>query len=214
MSSLKKSFTIKNKCIGVCAKRNSGKSCMMKYIVEKAKHLFKQIILISPTEKINHYYKDIVDEKFVFDELNENWIKRLIEKMTKMNSGKTDKEKTDILLILDDVCTDNNMKSKPFMSLFTRGRHLNISIIISMQYPYHLPPLVRANFDYLLVSQMNQQSIDLIYDEYISHMDRKEFNNLYKKSVVDYNFLLINCNTVKDLDDVSEIYSLIKCDVK
>ena len=82
-----------------------------------------------------------------------------------------------------------------------------------MQYPYHLPPLVRANFDYLLVSQMNQQSIDLIYDEYISHMDRKEFNNLYKKSVIDYNFLLINCNTVKDLDDVSEIYSLIKCNV-
>ena len=42
-------------------------------------------------------------------------------------------------------------------------------------------------------------------------MDRKAFNELYKSSVVDYNFLLINCNTVKDLNDITEIYSIIKC---
>jgi hypothetical protein len=208
--SLKETFTIVNKCVGFCAKRNSGKSVLIKYIVNHFKDKFEKIFLISPTEKINGFFKDVVDSKYVYEELNEKWLIQLIDKMTKMNSNKPDKDKTNILVIFDDVCTDNNMKMKAFQSLFTRGRHLNISIIITMQYIHHLPPVCRANFDYFIVSQMNEQSIDMLYDEFISHLKRKEFQELYKKSIVDYNFLIINCNTVKNLNVKDSIYSIIK----
>ena len=39
-----------NKCICLCAKRNSGKSVLLKYIVQANKHLFDSIFVICPSD--------------------------------------------------------------------------------------------------------------------------------------------------------------------
>ena len=56
-------ITLKNKIIAFCAKRNSGKSQLLRYLLLKSKHLFKKIFVVCPTESVNKFYSDIIPEK-------------------------------------------------------------------------------------------------------------------------------------------------------
>ena len=53
-------FTIINKTTALLAKRNSGKSCLLKYLVSAEIHKLKKVFVICPTEKINRFYSDIM----------------------------------------------------------------------------------------------------------------------------------------------------------
>ena len=204
-------FTIVNKITSLLAKRNSGKSVLLKHLVESERHKFNKIFVICPTEKINKFYSDIVDEECIYDTYEEKFVDKLIIKMTEINANKPTKDRKNVLLILDDVVCDHNFHQSPSLKkLFIRGRHINIAIILTFQYLNLIPPVARSNLDTLFVGQMNKQSIDLLVSEFISgDIDKNDFIKMYNRSTKDYNFLVINNNSVKD-DDLNLIYGVIK----
>ena len=99
-------FSIVDKTIGLIAKRCSGKSILLKHLIQSERHKFAKIYCICPTEKINKFYSDIVNDECIFDSYNENWMNKLIDKMTEINANKPPKERKHILLILDDCVSD------------------------------------------------------------------------------------------------------------
>ena len=208
-------FTIVNKTTALLAKRNSGKSVLLKHLVEAERHKFSKIYVICPTEKINRFYSDIVDEECIFDSYDEKWVNKLIDKMTEINSNKPAKERKNILLILDDLVSDTNFHQSPsFKKIIIRGRHINIAIILTFQYLNLIPPTARSNLDTLFVGQMNKQSVDLLISEFISgDISKEEFIKMYNRCTKDYNFLVINNNSVKD-DDLNSIYGCVKAPFK
>ena len=206
-------FEIRNKIICFTAKRNSGKSQLLRYMVNCSKKLFHKVFVICPTETVNHFYKDLVPKTNIFSQYKEQWVERLIDKMTEINSGKSDNEAKHILLILDDCCSDSNFhQSKTLKKLATRGRHIKIAVMITCQYIYQIPPVIRNNCDFIYVGQMNQQGLKLLTDEFLmGSIDKKEFVDLYHSNTNDYNFLVINNNSTTDNNDISKIYGRIKC---
>jgi hypothetical protein len=64
---------LKNKIICFCAKRNSGKSQLLRYLLMKSKHLFKKIFVVCPTESVNKFYSDIIPKENIFDQYSEEW---------------------------------------------------------------------------------------------------------------------------------------------
>jgi len=204
-------FTIVNKITSLLAKRNSGKSCLLKYLVEAERHKFNRIYVICPTEKINRFYSDIVDDECIFDNYDEKWVDKLINKMTEVNSNKPQKERKNVLLILDDIVSDHNFHQSPSLKkIVIRGRHINIAVILTFQYLNLVPPVCRNNMDYLFCGQMNKQSVDLLISEFISgDISKEEFLKMFSRCTRDYNFLVINNNSVKD-DDLNSIYGCIK----
>ena len=156
-----------NKTISVVAKRNSGKSILIRYLVNNQKHLFQKIFVICPTEKINPFYNTITKEDCIFDQWNESWIEELIESMTKINANKSTKERKNVLLILDDCMSDIDFnQSKNIKKIYTRGRHFNLSIITTCQYMNSLPKICRSNCDLMITGQMNLCSIEMMASEY------------------------------------------------
>ena len=204
-------FTIVNKTVGLVAKRNSGKSCLLKHLVESERHKFSKIFVVCPTEKINRFYSDIVNDECIYDTYEEKFVDKLINKMTELNSNKPQKERKNILLILDDCVSDHNFHQSPSLKkLFVRGRHINIGVIITFQYLNLIPPVARVNLDFLFCGQMNKQSVDLLMSEFISgDIEKTEFIKMFNRCTRDYNFLVINNNSVKD-DDLNSIYGCIK----
>jgi hypothetical protein len=205
-------FSIQNKIICFTAKRNSGKSQLLRYLVQSSKHMFSKIFVICPTESVNHFYSDLVPASNIFPQYKEEWVESLISKMTEINSGKNDKEAKHILLILDDCCSDSNFhQSKTLKKLATRGRHIKIAVMITCQYIYQIPPVIRNNCDYIYVGQMNQQGLKLLTDEFLmGNIDKKGFVDLYHNNTNDYNFLVINNNSTTDNNDIKQIYGRIK----
>ena len=57
---------------------------------------------------------------------------------------------------------------------------------------------------------MNSQSLDILSDEYLSAgLSKQEFITMYNRCTKDYNFLVINNNSVLN-DDKNLIYGVIK----
>ena len=206
-------FTILNKTVSLCAKRNSGKSELLRYIVKANHSKFSKIFVICPTEKINSFYKNIVPANCVYDEYDDDFNEELIASMTKVNAGKNNNNANHILLILDDCCSDTNFHSSgSFKKLFTRGRHLFISIIITTQYIKHIPPIARSNSDFITVGQLNNQNVELLAEEYLmGNIEKKQYLDMYHRCTKDYSFLLTNNNSVKDDSDLNSIYGVLKC---
>lgn len=204
-------FTIVNKTVCLAAKRNSGKSVLINYLVSSNLDKFSKVFVICPTEQVNHFYKDIVDEDCIFDEWDEEWVERLIKKMTAVNAGKKKNTATNILLVCDDLVADANLHQSPtFKRLFTRGRHIYISIIFTTQYLLQVPPVTRGNSDYVLCGQMNAQSLKILCDEFhAGDIDKKEFLDLYRRATRDYGFFVINQNSVKG-HSLDELYGCIR----
>ena len=209
-------FTIVNKTVCIIAKRNSGKSVLIKYIVGQYKQNFDKIFLISPTEKINNFFtKDnFIDSKCVYDEYNEDFINSLMKRMEIVNKGFTegidnDKSKK-VLLILDDCCSDSIFhQSKSLKQLFTRGRHLHISIILTQQSPNQVPPVCRINSDFIITGNLNDEGKEKIIQYYKKNMNRDEFEKMFNLNTENYGFLIINGNSTKT-NNLNEIYANIK----
>jgi hypothetical protein len=114
---------------------------------------------------------------------------------------------------LDDCMSDTNFHSSQNMKkLFTRGRHIGIGVIVTCQYLNSLPPIARNNSDNVIVGQLNRASVQLLADEFLSgDLDKPEFVKLYNRSTQDYGFLVINNTSIKESNDLNQIYGIIRC---
>ncbi len=117
-------FNILNKTICLCGKRHSGKSELIKYILDLYGRQFNKNFVICPSEAVNHFYRRILPIENIFNEYSDDWIDKLMKRLIKLNSGKKDNECAHVLLVLDYCVSDVNFHSaKNFEKLFTRGRH-------------------------------------------------------------------------------------------
>ena len=193
-------------------KRHSGKSELIKYIVSLYGHLFNKIFVICPSESVNKFYSQFLPSENIFTDYSDEWIEKLMTRLIKINVGKKDNECAHILLILDDCVSDVNFHSaKAFEKLFTRGRHMKISLMITTQYPYLIPPVARINCDYILCGQMNKQSIKLMCDEFLmGDISPKDFLKMYYDSTNDYGFLIINNNSTSNNNNINSLYGSVR----
>ena len=153
---------IVDKAISIVAKRNSGKSYLLRYLVKKQSYKFNKIFVICPTDSINSFYNTITDKSCIFNEFNESWANELIDQLMQVNSDKNT-EKKRVLLILDDCMSDINFcKSKAMKTIYSRGRHFFLTIISASQYLKNLSPLCRSNSDYMFCGRYNRQSLYIV----------------------------------------------------
>jgi energy-coupling factor transporter ATP-binding protein EcfA2 len=203
-------FTLLNKTVMLAGKRGSGKSVLTKQLIQDERHLFgNRIFLFSPTEQINRDYEGIIPPNHIFGDWNEKWGDVLLKKLSTTPKS----ELKPILLLFDDMGSQASLeKSSIFTNFFVRGRHYYISLIFCGQYVYQLPKICRSNLDFVLASQQNAQSVDILTDEFNVNLKPDEFKKLYKQVTQDYNFFLINNNSVKN-DNQDSIYGKLKAEI-
>ena len=212
-------FELKNRSIVIIAKRNSGKSYLLKKLLQYSVKIkeFDKIYCISPTEKINKFYSDIIPQNCLFDSYSEEWVLSLIDKMSKINEGKTQQSQNPIncLLILDDCTSDVNIhQAKGIKMLFTRGRHSFIAICVLSQNLKSVSPSIRNNSDFIFTGQLNASNVEQLCECYrCPIISKKDFITLYKDSTADYNFFVINNNSVStNIDDINSYYGIIRAE--
>ena len=205
-------FQLVDKTLCLCAKRNSGKSVLLRYLVKTHQEDFSKIFVVCPSEEVNHFYKDFIDKKDIFPKYTEQWVLSLMSKMENINGKKKKEDFSRVLLILDDCCSDVDFHhSDSIKRIFTRGRHCGLALIVTAQYPYHIPPICRVNCDYMAVSQMNRQGLEILTTEFLmGDIQKDEFMKMYYRSTSNYGFLLINNNSASDNSNLEEIYGVIK----
>jgi hypothetical protein len=135
-----------------------------------------------------------------------------MELMGKCNGTKPEDEKKHVLLIYDDIIgnTDLHHASPSLKSLFIKGRHYKISILITTQHLTSIPPICRTNCDAIVCGKLNNASINILSNEFISgDITNKDFLKMYNKNTNNYNFVVIQNNSTTD-GKLDSIYGVIK----
>ena len=176
-------------------------------------HKFYKIFVISPTNITNGFYNDFIPKECIFNEWSDEWVESLLSILSNLNKNKKSQQDKpyNVLLILDDCCSDTRFHtSRIFEKIFTVGRHYFLSCIITSQYITHIPPSSRVNSDFILVSNLNNNNIQILADEYtLGNCSKKHFIAIYKEAIKDHGFLLINNSSTKN-NNIDEIYGVMR----
>jgi hypothetical protein len=198
----------------ILGKRNSGKSVTVNDIVSNLAQLFPLVIAMSGSEKMNGFYKKILPEMLVYDDVYVNKIRDLISRqekfIQKIDSGhaKYNNCNPNAALILDD-CIHNKewTKDESARYLSYAGRHIKLTVIIASQELKALPPGMRANFDYVFISRMDSgDELDKIRKAFFACIrNKKDFDQIFNKYTDDYKFIVVDQMT-KSTDPLDKIF--------
>jgi hypothetical protein len=153
----------KGPVVVLIGKRDTGKS----FLVRDLLYYHQDIpigTVISGTEEGNGFYGKLVPKLFIHNEYNtaiiENILKRQRQVLKEIKREMDQFNKSTIdpraFVILDDCLFDNTWaKDKMMRLLFMNGRHWKIMLVITMQFPLGIPPLLRTNIDYVFILREN-----------------------------------------------------------
>ena len=198
----------------IYAPSNSGKTVMITNLIEHIyRGCFERVYIFSPSITLDDSWlstKKYLDSTINLSEnepslyqpnFDESVVEEIMTTQKKVidhiKQSKTSNKLFSILIVLDDVADDNNQRnSQALKSLFVKGRHSQISVILSSQKGSLLNPVCRVNADSLIVFKLrNYQDLDMLITELSALVgDKKEMLNIYKTAVeyAPYSFLYVN----------------------
>ena len=199
----------------------SGKSILLQnMILDIYEKCYKRIYLFSPSINVDHQTwepvkqmieKEIINndnEQFYFDHYDEeslfniiNTQRKIIEYQKKHNHNKL----FSILIVVDDFADDVKFSrnSKLLHSLFTRGRHSQISTIVATQKFNALSPIIRVNASDLYVFRLrNYSDLQAFLNEVSAIAPKDVILEMYKIATDEtYSFLTVKL-TAKDKNKI------------
>lgn len=202
----------KGPVVVLIGRRDTGKS----FLVRDLLYYHQDIpvgTVISGTEAGNGFYGNHVPKLFIHDEYStaiiENIMKRqkIVLKQMKKEENAYGRSNIDprAFVILDDCLFDSSWSRDKLMRLlFMNGRHWKIMLIITMQYPLGVPPVLRTNIDYVFI--LREQYISnrkRIYENYAGMFPTFEsFCQVMDQCTENHECLVINNNSKSNkLDD-------------
>lgn len=146
-------------------KPGTGKSTLIKYILNSKINIIPYGIVMNGTEESTGFYSEIFPPLFVYD----NYEESIIEEFIKRQQNAIESMENPWGLLLLDDCTDgkNVFKSKVQQSLFKNGRHWKTLYILSLQYSVDLPPALRTCVDGAFIfKETNEKNLKNLYENY------------------------------------------------
>ena len=204
----------------------SGKSILLQnFILDIYHKCFSRVYLFSPSINVDHQtwqpVKDMIskeitnndDEQFYFDHYDEealfniiNTQRKIIEYQKKHNHNKI----FSILIVVDDFADDVKFSrnSKLLHSLFTRGRHSQISTIVATQKFNAISPIIRVNASDLYVFRLrNYGDLQAFLDEVSAIAPKDVILEMYKMATDEpFSFLTVKL-TSKDKNKIFMVRS-------
>jgi hypothetical protein len=190
--------------IVLIGKRDTGKSFLIRDLLYHHQDI-PVATCISGTEAGNGFYNKIVPRLFIHDEYDSQIVgnillrqKKLLKQVNReIEAYKKSSVDPRAVLIMDDCLYDDKWcRDKLMRFLFLNGRHWKVMLIITMQYPLGMPPLLRTNIDYVFILRENIMSNRRrIWENYASMFPTLEsFCLVMDQTTENYECLVINNN--------------------
>lgn len=149
----------KGPVIVLIGRRDTGKS----FLIQDLLYFHRDVpmgTIISGTEAGNGFYKPIMPKILIHHEYDssiiEGVLRRQKEVMKQVNRDKAQYGRSTLdprtFLVLDDCLYDDKWTRDTLIRLvFMNGRHWKVMMLITMQYPMGIPPVLRTNIDYVFI---------------------------------------------------------------
>jgi len=185
--------------------RRTGKSTLTRHLCyHHLQEFFPRGIVYSDTDELNKHYAAYFPERYIHPGLDDevqssvlNFQKSLKKDPDHEERLAKDPNYNRIITIYDDVINDNTLRhSKPLSTAFTNGRHYEMCLILSTQYPKAINPQMRDNVDAAFMFAQSTMGSSLhLHECFGGYMTRPLFLALLDKYTEDHRALVfININ--------------------
>lgn len=181
---LKQTIFNTNGTILIMGKRYSGKTSTAKSLYYEYSENVDQWFSFCGSKPEADDWKKVLESQDNVKIASQESLNFLRDLMDKQKNNNEKKEK--IGLIFDGVTSIYKFMYNPELKeIFNNGRHYNFFIIVTAVYMKHIPPCLRENIDYLIMSKLSEQTKQIIFREIIQNVkDYNIFNEMYKKEVI------------------------------
>jgi hypothetical protein len=152
------------------AKRGSGKSWVVRAILQFFSKKVPVGIIISPTDRMSSFYSKFIPDTYIYYTFQSETIERMLNRQKDIIKRQKERQKdgkdtnTRTFIVMDDCLSSKGdwAKDPAISELLFNGRHYHIMYILTMQFPLGITPELRSNFDYIF----------LLAEDYISNQKR------------------------------------------
>lgn len=194
----------------IVGKRNAGKSVLVRDLIWHKRFEIPSALVFSPTESVNNFYKELIPDSFVYDELDIDAIEKAIKRQTAVlaNPPPVENFNPTLLMVFDDCMTEKKQFNHKWIRyLFLNGRHHKIFLIVNVQYTNDLPKSLRQNSDFIFCLKDNTISVrEILFKQFFGCFRRfAEFDQVMQYYTDKYGCLVMN-NLERSGDILKTVY--------
>jgi len=150
----------KSPMIVIIGKKDTGKSFLVRDILHNTQDCFPIGTVISGTEVANEFFQHMVPSKLIHDKYKPDIIMNVIRRQLTLKQQRNHTRSSSIdprtFLILDDCLYDASwIREESTRYVFMNGRHIDLTTMITMQYPLGITPNLRTNVDFVFILREN-----------------------------------------------------------
>jgi hypothetical protein len=150
----------KSPMIVIIGKKDTGKSFLVRDILHNTQDCFPIGTVISGTEVANEFFQHMVPSKLIHDKYKPDIIMNVIRRQLTLKQQRNHNRSSSIdprtFLILDDCLYDASwIREESTRYVFMNGRHIDLTTMITMQYPLGITPNLRTNVDFVFILREN-----------------------------------------------------------
>jgi hypothetical protein len=191
-------------------KRRTGKTWVFRNLMYLMKDKFDAGLIISQTDELNHFWRQYVPQKFIFNKYDPAIIEAVFRRQKKIlnDVNRTDEEKekeAPFFILLDDVISDQRLKyDEALMELFVAGRHYKLFVLITTQYAKSITPTLRGNTDFCFMMKcLQQRQLEALWEDFGSFLTKDAFAQIINAYTEDNECLVINTCPDTQVDPLS-----------
>lgn len=148
-------------------KRKSGKTYLLRDILYQRRHAHEVVLFAGSTGTMNDM-GDIIPDLFIHFGFIPSVLLEIIVRFTRINKKRKDQGKPmrECILVIEDLgFSDANVFDDLYLRyIINNGRHIGITVMISLQYIISIPTKVRFQIDYLFMFRSNaKDNIEKFY---------------------------------------------------
>jgi hypothetical protein len=151
----------KSPMIVIIGKKDTGKSFLVRDILFNTRDCYPIGTVISATEVANEFFQHMVPSKLIYDKYSPEIVTKVIKRQLGLKQQRNQSKHASsgasnidprAFLILDDCLYDGSwIKEESTRYVFMNGRHVDLTTMITMQYPLGITPNLRTNVDFIFI---------------------------------------------------------------
>lgn len=163
-------------------RRRSGKTKVMRALCRHMRRWFPEVVCFTRTKASGEYSRFLPQSRIIqgFDTdllIQLGNIQRTYKK--RQSRGELPDTNYNLLVILDDCLAERLQWSQELNAIFFEGRHLNITLFVSIQDVKGCAPAATGNADYSFLFPFgDERTFEAVRDKYLSFLDKYELKDL------------------------------------